>query len=87
MAVADSPDLATREKMIDFCKREIEIHKHQGDTTVSYLAALSSAAHHCDQVAKERHKSKYARDAAKACGDFIWEVYEAIKVDHFNRDG
>lgn len=75
----DTADLTVRQKMIEFCEREVEHHKQAGDTTVAYLAALSSAAHHCDQVAKERGRSEYARKSAKACGDFIWDVYETIK--------
>ena len=43
------------------------------------IAALTSAAHLCDQVSREATRAA-ERKAAKACGDFIWSVADAVKA-------
>lgn len=62
-----------RDEMIEFCRREI----HCGDMS-AYIAALTSAAHLCDQVASEATRAA-ERKAAKDCGDFIWRVADEMK--------
>lgn len=64
-----------RDDMIEFCRREIR----NGDAN-AYISALTSAAHLCDQVAREASR-KAVRDAAKDCGDFIWRVADEMKLE------
>lgn len=70
-------DEATRAKMIEFCVREARDAK---DPQVAYISALTSIAHLCDQVARESKKKSARADAAKACGDFVWSVADAVKA-------
>ena len=65
-----------RKDMIEFCVRE-----EQGITSTrhAYIAALTSAAHLCDQISRESTRAA-ERDAAKKCGDFIWTVADAVKA-------
>jgi hypothetical protein len=64
-----------RADMTEFCRREMR----SGDMN-AYIAALTSAAHLCDQISREA-KRKSERTAAKACGDFIWQVADAMKAE------
>lgn len=78
-------DDATRAKMIDFCVREA---REASDPHVAYISALTSVAHLCDQVARENTKRKGDRprgEAARACGDFIWSVADAVKADRVKK--
>jgi len=74
-------DDATRKRMTEFCLREAKQHD---DCVVAYRAALSSAAHLCDQVAREATTAA-RRESAKACGDLIWSVYEQIAPEVRNQ--
>ena len=69
-----------RDDMIEFCRREI----HYGDMN-AYIAALTSAAHLCDQVASEATRAA-ARKAAKDCGDFIWRVADEMKRERASKE-
>jgi len=50
----------------------------------AYVAALTSAAHLCDQIASESPRS-CEREAAKKCGDFIWSIADAVKAEKVNQ--
>lgn len=65
-----------REEMTQFCVREernIQSPRH------AYIAALTSAAHLCDQISREATRAA-ERKAAKDCGDFIWAVADAVRA-------
>lgn len=65
-----------RRDMTAFCVREeqgIVCPRH------AYIAALTSAAHLCDQISREATRAGEQK-AAKDCGDFIWAMADAIKA-------
>lgn len=64
-----------RQEMTEFCDREMVNASKPMD---AYIAALSSAAHLCDQVARESTRSA-ERLAATKCGDFIMDVHKAMQ--------
>lgn len=68
-----------RERMIKWCLEEQENYAISGRAEAAYVAALSTAAAFCDQVAKEKTRSKHAGAAAKECGDFIWEAFKLAR--------
>jgi hypothetical protein len=78
--MAGSPKKRTpeqiREQMIEFCVREVGNARQPHH---AYIAALTSAAHLCDQISREAKKAAERR-AAKDCGDFIWAVADAVKA-------
>lgn len=65
-----------RADMTEFCLREAASSDHVG----AYIAALTSAAHLCDQISNEATRQA-ERVAAKQCGDFIWTVADAVKAN------
>lgn len=64
-----------RDDMTAFCVREAG---NASTPRHAYIAALTSAAHLCDQVSREARRAS-ERKAAKDCGDFIWAVADAVK--------
>lgn len=65
-----------RKQMTEFCMREVG---NAREPQSAYIAALTSAAHLCDQISREAKKAA-ERKAAKECGDFIWAVADAVKA-------
>lgn len=65
-----------RAQMTEFCIREFGSYK---EPQSAYIAALTSAAHLCDQISREAKRAA-ERIAAKECGDFIWAVADAVKA-------
>jgi len=67
-----------------FCCEEAKNASGWNDTHLAYVAALTSAAHLCDQIASESPRS-CEREAAKKCGDFIWSIADAVKAEKVNQ--
>lgn len=65
-----------RRKMVEFCLREFSQHLN---CSPAYISALTSAAHICDQVSAEATR-RADKEAAKACGDFLWTIADACKA-------
>lgn len=80
-ATGAKPSTVVRAEMTEFCLREFA---NVTEPAHAYIAALTSAAHLCDQIAREATR-KAEKVAAAACGDFIWQVADRIKAERRDR--